>query len=49
MEGKLKKSAEEVPRRLQEFSKGNNDVGNRTRKHVHVCMRGLNYCKRVMQ
>ena len=47
MEGKLKKSAEELPRRLQEFSKGSHDVCNRTRKHV--CMCGLNDCKKVMQ
>ena len=44
---KLKKSAEEVARRIQECSKGSQDVGNSTRRHV--CMRGLNYCRKVMQ
>ena len=48
MEGKLKKSAEEVPRRIQDSSKGSQDVGNSTRRHLcmHVCMRGLNYCSK---
>ena len=36
---KAKKCAKEVPRRIQEFSKGSQDVGNRTWRHV--CMRGL--------
>jgi hypothetical protein len=39
LNGKLKKCAKEVPRRIQEFSKGSQDVGNRTWRHV--CMRGL--------
>ena len=44
---KLKKSAEKVARRIQECSKGSQDVGNSTRRHV--CMCGLNCCRKVMQ